>query len=733
MADRKHRIVSLVITLALTGLNLIALNYLISGWSTARLDLTEEGLFSISPATKRILTSMDETLTIHGYFSKRTHPKLAPLIPEIVDLLDEYQAVSRGKVIVETVDPGEDEEAEREAADRFGVQSSPFQLASKYESGIVNAYFSLVIRYGDQYERYGFQDLIQVEVRPDGDIDVRLRNLEYDLTRAIKKVVYGFHGTAELFDRIDEPVKLTAVMSPDSLPEILAETPEAVRTAANELKEKGGDAFVYEEIDPSQDEELQRDLQTRYGMRPMSMDLFSDESFYLYGLLEVGGRLEQLILTTESITAATIREAIEASLRRNTPGFLKTVGVVTSDPPEIPPQIRMQLQMPPQPPPEFEEVKRFLAQDYEIRSVSLDDRGGVPPDVDILLVLKPQNLSEEQVYSLDQYLMRGGRVIICGGNYDTEFGANGLSVTPLTTGLDDWLANYGVTVNQELVLDDRNQPLPLPEIRYTALGTMRTWTLAPYPYLVQVREDGFLNSNITATLDSVGIYWGSPLSLDEEKTGERLEVLPILQSSEVSWTSDDLSQVAYVDYEVPAEGTEPQLLAVALTGRFKSLFAGREAPSGEADDASPEIDLEESGTEDEEPERPASVPLEESPETRLIVIGNAEFLSDLVARSIGQLDGGFFVENLRFVENLIDWASLDNDMLDIRARGLVSRRLNRLGPGSQATIEITSWVVPIGLLALLGSYLYWKRRNAVPLFDGKTLPVSTARPSRKEA
>ena len=292
MSDRRQRLMSLGLTVVLAGLNLIALNYLLAGWTTARIDLTEEGLFSISPATKRILTSLDEDLTIHGYFSKRTHPKLAPLVPELVDLLEEYRAVSGGRVHLEIIDPGEDEAAEQEAADRFGVQSSPFRLASKYESGIVNAYFALVVKYGDQYERYGFQDLIDVELLPDGDIDVRLRNPEYDLTRAIKKVVYGFQSATDLFDRIEQPVRLTAIMTPESLPEILSEVPDAVRAAAQELQEKGGDKFIFEELDPTQDEAAKRDVELRFGARPMSLGLFSTESFYLYGILEVGGRLE---------------------------------------------------------------------------------------------------------------------------------------------------------------------------------------------------------------------------------------------------------------------------------------------------------------------------------------------------------------------------------------------------------------------------------------------------------
>ena len=133
----------------------------------------------------------------------------------------------------------------------------------KSSSVIVNAYFALIIRYGDQYERYSFQDLIEVEPLPGGDIDVRLRNLEYDLTRAIKKVVYGFRSTNELFGRIGEPVRLTTVISSESLPEIFAEIPDAVRKAAEELKETGGDRFTYEELDPDLDDSVRLVVETR--------------------------------------------------------------------------------------------------------------------------------------------------------------------------------------------------------------------------------------------------------------------------------------------------------------------------------------------------------------------------------------------------------------------------------------------------------------------------------------
>jgi ABC-2 type transport system permease protein len=536
---------------------------------------------------------------------------------------------------------------------------------------------------------------------------VRLRNPEYDLTRAIKKVVFGFRSTNELFERIEAPVKLTAIWTPGALPEVLAETPAAVRKAAEELEQAGGELFAFEEVDPSTDEALRQQLYERFGARPMSLGLLGGKEFYLYALLDVSGQLEQIPLTTQP-TAADVREAVEAALRRHSPGFLKTVGIVTSDGPQIPEHLRMQMQLPPQPPPEFQEVKNILGQDYKVKDVMLASEDGVPSDVDVLLVLKPKSLTENDIYNLDQYLMRGGRVVLCAGNYNVNFDANGLSLAPVETGLEEWLGHHGVTVDPTLVLDDRNQALPIPEIRSTPFGTMRTWTLAPYPYLVQVREDGFRSPEITASLDAVGIYWGSPLKV-AEPGAEKVKVIPILQSSARSWTSDDLAAVGRVEYEVPSEGVEPHLLAVALSGQFKSYYADRPVP-GQPGEAPREGEGETAP-----PPASAKVALTESPDTRLIVVGNAEFLSDFVARALAGVDGGFFVENLRFAQNLIDWSGLDSDMLEIRARGMVSRRLERLGQGQEWFIEVVNYLVAVVLLTVLGVYLHWRRRHTPPL------------------
>jgi len=75
-------------------------------------------------------------------------------------------------------------------------------------------------------------------------------------------------------------------------------------------------------------------------------------------------------------------------------------------------------------------------------------------------VLKPKDLLQGALYNLDQYLMRGGRIVLCGGNYDASFEGGQLRVTPIDTGLDAWLEHHGIGIGQTLVLDDRNQPFP---------------------------------------------------------------------------------------------------------------------------------------------------------------------------------------------------------------------------------------------------------------------------------
>ena len=57
MPSKRERRIRVLVTLALLAANLVAANGLLSSWASARLDLTRDRMFSISPATRRLLAS----------------------------------------------------------------------------------------------------------------------------------------------------------------------------------------------------------------------------------------------------------------------------------------------------------------------------------------------------------------------------------------------------------------------------------------------------------------------------------------------------------------------------------------------------------------------------------------------------------------------------------------------------------------------------------------------------
>ena len=64
----------------------------------------------------------------------------------------------------------------------------PFQTASRHQAEVVNSYFDIVVAYGDQFETLSYADLIEAKASAsDVGVEVRLKNPEYAITRALKR------------------------------------------------------------------------------------------------------------------------------------------------------------------------------------------------------------------------------------------------------------------------------------------------------------------------------------------------------------------------------------------------------------------------------------------------------------------------------------------------------------------------------------------------------------------
>ena len=177
-----------VYTALLIG-NFLLANVWIGQIKAIRWDVTAGDQYSISEVTQTQLNQLTEPLLIRGYFSSKTHPLLAPLVPQLKDLLAEYEIVGSDKLRLELIDPVTEPELEDEANSKYGIQAVPFQVSDRHQASLVNSYFDILIQYGDEYEVLSFRDLIEVKAKSEAEIDVQLNNPEYQITRSIKKVL----------------------------------------------------------------------------------------------------------------------------------------------------------------------------------------------------------------------------------------------------------------------------------------------------------------------------------------------------------------------------------------------------------------------------------------------------------------------------------------------------------------------------------------------------------------
>lgn len=161
-----------LIALGLAAILFVAVNMLAQALFTgARLDLTKDKLFTLSPGTRAILGRIDEPVTLRYFFSERLGreiPAYAAYGKRVDDMLSEFAANARGRLIVERIDPQPFSDVEDRAV-ALGMQGVPI------DQGGESVYFGLSgANSTDDRETIAF-------LQPE-----RERFLEYDLARMVQ-------------------------------------------------------------------------------------------------------------------------------------------------------------------------------------------------------------------------------------------------------------------------------------------------------------------------------------------------------------------------------------------------------------------------------------------------------------------------------------------------------------------------------------------------------------------
>lgn len=337
------------------------------------------------------------------------------------------------------------------------------------------------------------------------------------------------------------------------------------------------------------------------------------------------------------------------------------------------------------------EIKR----DYALREVPLAARE-IPADVKILLLIHPKNLSDDTLYAIDQFVLRGGRVLAFLDPMSwvdsrlsaaDSMGMRGGASAPGPSSLGKLLGAWGVAFDTEKVVADL--------VTMTKVGGA-TGQPEEMPALLSLTAEQ-CNADDPATAQTESLLLAFAGSFGG--TGaDKLQKTVLLSSSPKSALVD-----SYLAQMGPAgvlrafkSDNQRKALAIRLSGSFKTAFpagapfpaaGGKAAPPKDGQGGAKPGDGKAAGA--AEPPKDASLKESASP-GMVILVGDSDMLFDQLAVQVQSVLGQKFMtplnDNFAFAQNLLDQLSGDPVLISIRSRGAVHRPFTLINQ-MQATAE----------------------------------------------
>ncbi|NWL78252.1 ABC transporter [Pseudomonas taiwanensis] len=291
------------------GLLLIAVAFLafnmLAGLTltNARVDLTEQKLYTISDGTKQILGEIDEPINLYFFYSDKSAKDLVVLrnyARRVEEMLKAYERAAGGKIKLHVIDPEPFSEDEDKAAE-FGLQAVPLQ------QGGDQIYFGLAGTNGvddtqiipffpldqEEFLEYEVSRLVQSLAKPERPVVGILSGLKLNggfdmMTRQPTQPWMVMEEVRQLFqieslksdiDQIPETVSVLLLVHPKNLP-------QQTQYAIDQFVLRGGKLLAF--VDPWSEADSGMEMPGEPG-GDKSSDL--DTLFKAWGLQMVPGKV----------------------------------------------------------------------------------------------------------------------------------------------------------------------------------------------------------------------------------------------------------------------------------------------------------------------------------------------------------------------------------------------------------------------------------------------------------
>ena len=487
--------------------------------------------------------------------------------------------------------------------------------------------------------------------------DARFGSIRLDLTEG--KIHTLSPGTRKVLDGLKEPVTLRLFYS-----RRLGATVPAYGTYADHIKEmleeytsasNGKVKVEFYDPEPFSDTE---DRAVAYGLQGVPVDT-SGNQVYL-GL--AGANLED-----DERTIAFFQTEREPFLEYDLTKLIydlsnpkrTVVGVISSLPLEgDPPRFMSQA-----PDPQPWAVTVLLRQTNDVRIVPAS-APGIDPDIQVLLVASARGLSDNALYAIDQFGMRGGKLMVMVEPWSEALAAapspNGMPPSDTSSDMKKLFDAWGIVYDPTQVVGDQTGAW-----RVRGASDDRVQAVS-YVAWFNIRDGINHDDPATADLKQIGVASTGYLA---KAPGASIEFTPLLttstRSGPISRDALAMPDPTKMLATFRPDGQQ-RVIAARIRGKLKSAFKGPpEPPTGQ-----------------KAPENAQPFKAETDGPVNMVVVADSDILADRywvrIADFFGQQTATPFADNGPFVANLIGTLAGGDALIGLRSRGVTTRPFTRV-------------------------------------------------------
>ena len=440
-------------------------------------------------------------------------------------------------------------------------------------------------------------------------------------------------ATRDILKDLQKPVTITAYFSKD-LPPNIGNLSETLQDMLVEYNNRSKGMLVYRFINPNEKEDLENEA-VNNGIRPVMInvrekDQVKQQKAYLGAVVSMGEEKESIPFIQPG---AAMEYALSTAIKKLSVVNKPSVAIIQG---HGEPMLN-----------EIAQAFTDLTVLYDVEPFKMTDTAEIPERFKTIAVIRPKDtIPSSHLEILDRYLSRGGNMFLAFDRVEGDFStATGRSVT---TGLEGWLTNKGITVSEDFVIDANCGSVSVQQQQ----GNFIMQTQISFPYLPVVSK--FADNPITGGLEAVTLQFASPISFSGDST---VKFTPIAFSSERSGT---VRVPLYFDIEKDWSESDFPMSGIPVAGIYEGKLSG-------------------------------------IMNSKIVLVSDGDFVVN------GNQQGGQLPpDNVSLFVNSVDWLSDDTGLIGLRTKGVSYRPIRELSDGTRTFLKWMNFLLPIFIVIIYG-------------------------------